>query len=228
MLTEKQIIHDDNGWNQLYKIGVWGAYLSLAIIPLSVVAFFIWPPFPDNIVEIIAGSKFAGLMSLDFLYLVGNFFAIPIYLVLFVTLFKTNKSLSVLSLAFGFIGFISLTIARPTFELINLVGQYQAAVSLVQKEQILTSFHVLLAYSHGTSFSIHYIIGTLSLLLSAIIMLKSDIYSKSTAYVGIATCIFTFTYYVPVIGVYLSLLSVVGYTVWWAKLGRTFRQISRA
>lgn len=226
LMTEKQVILESDGWRQLYKIGVWAAYLSIAMMLISAAAFFIWPTFPDNILEIIIGSKFAGLISLDFLYLVGNFFAVPIYLVLFVTLFKTNKSLSVLALTFGFIGFMALINARPIMESLQIANQYQVAGSAVQKERILASFNALLEYYHGTSFTIHYAIGTLSLLLSSIVMLKSEIYSKSTAYIGIATCIFTFSYYVPVIGTYLSLVSVIGYAIWWVKLGRIFSRLS--
>jgi hypothetical protein len=51
-------------------------------------------------------------------------------------------------------------------------------------------------------------------------MLRSDIFSKATAYVGIVSNVVVFGLYVPVIGVYLSMLSVVGYFVWYILIAR--------
>jgi hypothetical protein len=51
-------------------------------------------------------------------------------------------------------------------------------------------------------------------------MLRSDFFGKRIANVGIATNIVVFGLYVPTVGVYLSLLSVVGYLIWYILIAR--------
>ena len=65
----------------------------MAVIPFSVIAFFIWPTFPDNILAVIQESWFAGLMSLDAGYLISNVFAVPLFLFLYVTLREVDEGL---------------------------------------------------------------------------------------------------------------------------------------
>jgi hypothetical protein len=142
-------------WQSLYKIGAVGILLSLVNIPLSVVGFIIWPAFPPDILTIIQENWSAGLMHLDFPYLLGNVFGFPLFLIFFVTLRKVEASF----------------------------------------------------------------------LLSSFLMLRSDTFSRATAYVGIATNIVVFGLYVPVVGVYISTLSAVGYLVWFIQLGRRLVQL---
>ena len=55
---------------------------------------------------------------------------------------------------------------------------------------------------------------------SSFLMLRSATFSKATAFVGIATNIIVFGFYVPEIGVWISMLSVVGYLVWYILIAR--------
>ena len=98
-LTDVETI--DSAWISLYKVGGVSALLTAVLIPISIIVFFIWPLFPDNIFTVIQNNKLAGLMSLDFLYLVGSFFAIPIFLTLYITLRRASESFSALALAWA-------------------------------------------------------------------------------------------------------------------------------
>ena len=88
---------DEDRWQSLYKIGAVAALVSLLLIPLSMVAFFIWPPFPDDILAVIQEDRLAGLMSLDVPYLLASAFSIPFFLVLYVTLKKVDQSWAVIA-----------------------------------------------------------------------------------------------------------------------------------
>jgi hypothetical protein len=66
----------DSDWRTLYKVSSVAVLLSVAVIPISIVAYFVWPPFPGNalvIFTLIQSDRLAGIMSLDFLYLATNF-----------------------------------------------------------------------------------------------------------------------------------------------------------
>jgi hypothetical protein len=202
----------------LYRIGGIAAVLSTILIPISIIAYFIWPTFPGSAVEIFAiiqRDRLAGLMSLDFPYLFGNIFGIPLFIVLYVTLKRTSESLSVIALGLGFIALISLIPARPIVEMFVLSDQYAGATTDVQRSQFAAAGEAILALFHGTAFQVHYLLGSASLLLSSIIMLRSPIFSKATAVVGIVTNTLVFGLYVPEIGVYISILSVFPFMVIW-------------
>jgi hypothetical protein len=215
----------ESRWKWLYKIGGVAALISAALIPISIIAFFIWPLFPDDIFTVIQNNRLAGLLSLDFLYLAGNFTAIPIFLTLYITLRRASESFSALALALGFVGLISLIPARPIFEMLSLSDQYAAATTETQRSELLAAGMATLALFHGTAFNVHYILGSASLLISSAIMLRSHTFNKATAYVGLVTNVLVFAYYVPTIGVYLSLLSVVGYLIWWLLIARRLLQL---
>jgi hypothetical protein len=206
-------------WNNLYRIAAVAIAISLLLIPLSIVGFVIWPPFPEDILTLLQENPFAGLMSLDFLYLLSNIPTIPIFLALYVSLKDDAPSWALLALVMGVMGLVLLVPARPIVEMFALSklaanGADPAAIDVAQD--------VLLAQFEGTAYHAHYIIGGLSLLISSLLMLHSPFYSKATAYTGIATNILIFGIYVPQIGIYLSLLSVLGYLVWWVMLGRAY------
>ena len=97
--------------------------------------------------------------------------------------------------------------------MLALSDLYAAATTDAQRAIYLAAAESTLALFHGTAFNAHYILGSTSLLISSFLMLRSEVFGKRTAYVGILTNVVVFGLYVPTIGVYLSLLSVVGYLV---------------
>ena len=221
----------DANWMTLYKIGGVAIVLSAALIPISIAAYFFWPPFPGDalvIFTLIQSDRLAGMMSLDFLYLATNFFAIPIFLALYVTLKRTSESLSVIALVLGLLGLVCIFPARPIVEMLSLSDQYAAATTEAQRAQLLAAGDTVLAFFRGTAFQAHYILGAASFLLSSMLMLRSDVYDKATAYVGIITNVLTLGLFVPAIGVYLSLVSVFPFLmIWFILLARRLFQLGR-
>jgi hypothetical protein len=218
---------DIDRWADLYRIGGWAALLGAAIIPLSIIAYFIWPPFPDDILTIIQQNRLAGIMSLDALYLVANVPAIPIFLTLYVTLRRVNPSLALLALTLGLIGLVALIPARPIAEMVALSDRYAAAATDAERLAIRAVGDALLAQFEGTAYNAHYVLGSLSLLISAFLMLRGEIYSRAAAWVGIVTNVVVFGLYVPEVGAYISLLSVVGYLIWWIQIGTRLLRLAR-
>jgi len=216
---------EDGRWQGLYKIGAVAALISVVIIPLSIVAFFIWPPFPDDILVVIQEDRLAGLMSLDFLYLLGNVFAIPFFLVLYVTLKEVNESWALMALTLGLLGLVCLVPSRPIPEVFALSDQYAAATTDAERATYLVAGEAMLTHFHGIAYHVHYILGSASLLISSFLMLRSEPFSKATAYVGIVTNIVVFGLYVPEVGTYISLLSVVGYVIWYILIARRLFQL---
>jgi hypothetical protein len=215
----------DDRWRWLYRIGAFAALISVVIIPLSIAAFFAWPLWPDNILAVIQDDALAGLMGLDFMYLLGNVPAIPFFLVLYVTLREIDESWALLALALGLIGLVCLVPSRPIPEMFALSDQFTAATTDAERAIYLSAAEAVLARFHGMAYHAHYILGSTSLLISSLLMLRSDAFGRATAFVGIVTNMVVFGLYVPVVGVYISMLSVVGYAVWYLLIARRLLEL---
>jgi hypothetical protein len=215
----------DGRWQGLYRIGAVAALISVVIIPITIVAFFIWPPFPDDILDVIQESWLAGLMSLDFMYLLGNAFAVPFFLVLYVTLKEVDESWALIALILGLLGLVCLVSARPIPEMFALSDQYAAATTDAERAIYQAAGEAILALFYGMAYHVHYILGSASLLISSFLMLRSDTFGRATAYVGVVTNIVVFGLYVPEVGAYISILSVVGYVIWYILIARRLYQL---
>jgi hypothetical protein len=209
-----------NRWRSLHRIGAVAAVISIVVIPLSIVVFFVWPLWPDNILVVIQDDWLAGLMGLDFMYLFSNIFAIPFFLVLYVTLKEVDEGWALVALTMGFLGLVCLVPSRPIPEMFALSDQYAAATTEAERAIYQATGQAMLAHFHGIAYHAHYVLGSVSLLISSFLMLRSDTFRKATAYVGIVTNIVVFGLYVPEIGVWLSMLSVVGYLIWYILIAR--------
>jgi hypothetical protein len=201
------------------------AMISVVVIPLSVAAFFAWPLWPDNILAVIQQDWLAGLMGLDFMYLFSNVFAIPFFLVLYVTLKEVDAGWALIALVLGLIGLVCLVLARPIPEMFALSDRYAAATTEAERATYLVAGDSMMTHFHGMAYHAHYILGSTSLLISSILMVRSATFRKVSAYVGIVTNIVVFGLYVPEIGVWISMLSVIGYAIWYILIARRLIQL---
>jgi hypothetical protein len=215
----------DSRWRSLYRIGAVAAVISVVVIPLSIAAFFVWPLWPDNILAVIQQDWLAGLMGLDSMYLFSNVFAIPFFLVLYVTLKEVDEGWALIALVLGLLGLVCLVPSRPIPEMFALSDQYAAAATEAERATYLVAGESMLIHFHGMAYHAHYVLGSASLLVSSFLMLLSATFSRATAYVGIVTNIVVFGLYVPEVGVWISMLSVVGYLIWYILIARRLFQL---
>ena len=166
-------------------------------------------------------------MSLDFLLFLSNFFGILIFLALYVSLKKINESYALIALILGLLAAVLIVPARPMAELVTLSDGYVAATTDQARSQYLAAADAILAQFNGTAYLTNTLLGGLSLLISSLLMLRSNIFSKATAYVGIITNLAVCLYFIPVVGRYLLFLCLPGYVIWYVQLGRTFFRLGR-
>jgi hypothetical protein len=134
--------------------------------------------------------------------------SVPMALALCVALRRTDQSLAAIYLALSLVGAVSFIVARPAFEMLALSQQYAAATTDTQKVVLLAAGETLVAIFHGTTFQVSYILGSINGLILSMIMLRSNVFSKATAYSRITSSVLGFGIFVPTIGLYLSLFSV--------------------
>jgi hypothetical protein len=119
-------------WKELYTIGGITCILSIVIIVMGVIAYFIWPYLPGytttkQIFSVIQADPLAGLISLDFFLVIGNLLTILLILAMYVSLKRVNESCALIALVLGLIGMTLIIPARPIVEMFTLSGLYANA-----------------------------------------------------------------------------------------------------
>lgn len=219
----------DSRWHDLYRIAGIAAIVSELVIVLGFALYFVFPFAPGNksteeIFLLLQTNLLGGLIALDLFLFIGNLFSITLLLALYVSLKSVNESYALIALALGMIGVVLLVPARPLSELYTLSGLYTSATTAA-KSQYLASGDTLLTLFNGTNWFMNTLLGGVSLLISSLLMLRSTLFSKATAYVGIVTNTVTCGFFIPGIGILLLFLSLPGYMIWYFLLARRFFQM---
>lgn len=215
-------------WQGLYRLGAGAAMGAVLLTPLAVAVYFIWPP-ADSVVghfEQFQSSLLAGWLGMDLLYLLSNVILIPTWLALYVALRRDDQSLMAVALTLGLISVVALIAGRPILEMQALSEQYAAATTEAHRAMTVAAGQALLALYHGTAFNAHYLLGTIALLIISFVMLKSEAFDRRTAVIGIAANVITLGYYLPAVGVYISIFSVFFYWLWYLLIARRLWQLS--
>jgi hypothetical protein len=111
--------------------------------------------------------------------------------------------------------------------MLYLSNQFAAAATEAQKTMYLAAGEATLATFHGTAFQVSYVLGSINGLILSLVMLRSRIFSRATAYVRIASSVFDFGLYVPAIGIFLSIFSVLFLFAWNIMVARRLFQLAR-
>jgi hypothetical protein len=202
----------DHGWKPLFKLGGVSALTMVGIIIVQMIVFMSAPPPYEGGASawfaLFQNNKIIGLIDFELLMIVYMFLSLPITLALYILLRRVSPSFTAIYVVLSLTGIISFIVARPAFEMLSLSNSYAAAATDAERAVYLSAGDTLLTVFHGTVFQVSYILGSLGGLIVSFLMLKTDVFNKTTAYLRIASSVFDFGLYVPVVGMYISILSV--------------------
>jgi len=177
----------DTVWKALYKIGGAATVTMLALIPIQIFIFVAYPP-PGTAIEYFAlfqKNWFLGLLNLDLLYILNSVLLSIIYLALYLALKRISESLMAIALTLGLVGIAAYFPSNTAFEMLSLSNQYAAATTDAQRTIFLAAGQAMLAIYRGTAFNVYYVMNAIALLIISVVMLRSNIFSRVTAYVGL-------------------------------------------
>ncbi len=178
----------DPRWNGLYRTAIAAIVAMLAIMLAQMVVFILWPP-PETVEDFFAlfqRSELLGLLSMDLLYLANNTVLILIYLALYAALHRTAESAALIALVFGLVGVAAYFASNTGLEMLAVSRQYAAATSEAQRSGLLGAGQALLATYGGTAFDVYYVLSGICLLIFAVVMLRSTVFSRATGWWGLA------------------------------------------
>jgi len=231
---EKSTLSTGSRWKGLLTVGGIACIVGELVILFGIVAYFIWPYMPgytttEQIFAFIQADPLGGLVALDFFLLIGNLVSIPIFLALYISLRRINESYALIAVVLGLLAMILIVPARPIAEMVSLSHAYSSAASETARSQALAAGEALLALFNGTGWMVNTVFGGISLLISSILMLKSRVFGKAAAWVGILTNAAVLGFFIPgQVGTLLLFLSLPGYMVWYVQLALKFFRPGRA
>lgn len=222
----------DPRWKDLYRIGGIACVAFPISIVIAIIVFFIWPYTPGvtsvaDIFDTLQENRLAGLASLDLSVLILLPIMVPQMLAVYVALKSVNESYALLALVFGLMGIVLWLAARPLVEMAYLSDLYAAATSETARRQVLAAGEAFHALFNGTAWMLSQFLIGISGTISSLLMLQSEVFSRATAYVGLGLSIFGYGFWIPVIGVILSLLGTLGGVPWYSLMARDFFRMTR-
>ena len=221
----------DSNWRPLYRVAATAALLSAVFIPLQVLVFMAWPPPLEGTVTdwftLFRDNPLVGLLDLDLLLVADNVILVPIFLALYVLLRRDSESVMAIATALGFLGIVFFIASNPAFEMLSLSDRYAEATTEAQRSTFLAAGEAMLATWQGTTFQAAYLLGSVAGIAVGAVMLRSGTFSNVTGWMAILGNAVGFGLYVPVVGVYVSVFSVLFLEIWYVLISRRLLQLGK-
>ena len=224
----------ENNYHTVYSLGGIACIILLfySLATLLIMSLIGGPPETiEQTYSILQNNKLTGLLRLDIL----TVFVMPLYYLLFYSLFvalkNTNHSIASIAMIFAFAG-VTLFLATPSvFSYLHLSDKFAIATSDIQKNQLITAGESILASDmwHGTGAKIGGLLLQTGALLISMLMLRSNVFNRSTAITGIAThgldlAHILIGFFAPAFGNIIMFIAGPLYLIWFPMVGiRLFR-----
>lgn len=153
---------------------------------------------------LLQNNKLLGLTLLNVFDLVNYALVGLIFLTLCVVLWRDGKSLIALAGMLGFTGIAVYFASNQAFSVLYLSSQYAAATTDAQRSLFLAAGQAALAVHYNAGYQgtgiypSFFLVSTAGLIISAV-MLRSSIFSRATACLGILANVFGLGYYVALV-----------------------------
>ncbi len=222
-------------WKSLYRVGGAVALICVLLIIIAISIFILWPPpgglmpKPSTVTDcfkLMRSNWLLGLLDLDLLMVVVAVLTVPIYLALYIALRRASPSFMTIAVVLNFVGVAAYFTVNPAFTMLFLSNQYAAATSDALRSSYVAVGQAILTNYQGTAFDVYYILGAVATLIISAVMQRSNIFGKVTAYVGIvAGVLMLIPANAGIIGMYISLISLVPTLIWYILIARRFFQL---
>lgn len=188
----------------LYRLGGWAAFVAALLFRRNLAEEFLLlrllgiirsgpQAFPGNAAEwftLLRSHPLIGLTFLNLFDLVNYALVGLIFLALFPALFRVNKSAMTLAMALTFVAVTIYFATNQAFALLSLSDQYAVATTDAQRSSLLAAEQALLAIhnsgaNYGSGFYVSFLFVNLAGLTIAVVMLRSGVFGKFAAWMGI-------------------------------------------
>ena len=176
-------------WKPFYRIGAVAALLTVVLTLISLPVYLLWP-LPNglqltastvtDLFSIFQNNWLHGLFDLDLVMLLATILVVPLNLALFICLRYVSPAWMSIALALSLIASAAYLAVNPSFTILSLNHAYYATSGQEQRSLVVAAGQATLAAYQGTGFDMYYIWGAFSILIMAVVMVRSTIFKKTT------------------------------------------------
>jgi hypothetical protein len=219
-------------WKNMFLIGGITVFANLVLMLASVLGYILWPYAAGvtptlEIYTLVQTHIWASFVALDLGVSITKLISIFIYLALYIALRHVDEAYALIALVLGLVGVAAMIAARPVLEIFTLSGLHASAGTDVDKNFYLLAGESLLVQFHGAAWHISMFLDALASLIMALLMLRSQLFSRPLAYIGIVTFTMGIFFWVPILGLMLLFLTMLGSVPWSILLGRDFFRLAK-
>ncbi len=241
----------DAAWKGLYRIGGAAALIAAVIFRrwlgaeldlLRSIGITHFEPIaePGSAIDwftLLQTNRLVGLTLLNFFDIVNYALVGLMFLGLYAALRRANTGYMILATTLGFVGIAVYFASNQAFSVLSLSDQYAAATTDAQKSILLAAGQAMLTmnnfYQGGSGIHTSFLLVTLAGLIISAVMLRSNIFSRVTACVGILANVFglgsfiTLAFAPPMTFIPLS-ASAPFLLIWYILIAQRLFQLGRA
>jgi hypothetical protein len=150
MLFSNNNFKSTYAWQTLRRVGGVAALTILALMPIQMVVFLIWPP-PSTVIgwfTLFQSNALVGLIDMDLLLIVDYVLMLMVFLALWASLRRVNESLMAIALILQLVAVATYFASTTAFDVSYVVG----AVALVLVSVVMLRSHRRL-FSKATGYA---------------------------------------------------------------------------
>jgi hypothetical protein len=192
-------VTSDSGWKSLYRIGGVAALIAGVLFRRNLAAeigLFSQQESPvtvSNWFALLQSNRLLGLAYLNIFDIVNYALVGLMFLALYAVLRRANRSFMAIATALGFLGIAVYFASNTAFSMLSLSNQYAVATTEAQRTSLLAAGEAMLAInrfsapgSHpGSGGYISLFLIAIAGMITSVVMLRSDLFNRATACVGI-------------------------------------------
>lgn len=233
--------NQDFRWKSLYKVGGAAAIISALSLLIEIIVFTVWPQ-PTTVMgyfTLFQSNQLIGLIDFYLLEVFAYILFVPLFLALYISLKRFNESYTIIAISLAILGVAIFLATNNSFNMLSLSNQYMTATTEAQKSMILIVGQTVLINTGQRAvggFNMGFLMISFAGLLFSVVMLHSNNFSKTIAYVGILAFVISLAEYfrmilLPSSVTLLLIIAVVSgilLLIWLLIVGRRLFQLGKS
>ena len=229
----------DSAYKSLYRLGGVAAFIVVVLTLSEVIGHTLYPQ-PGTVsgwFELFQSNRLIGLLDFWGLEVPMYVMFALVFLALYLVLRKASEGLMAIVITFALLGVGIFLATNNPFSMLSLSNQYAAATTEAQRSTFLAAGQALLVNTGQRAvggFNVGLFLVSVAGLIASLVMLRSNSFSRLTAYVGILANALSLADYLrqaltpsPTIALLLILPNALFLVIWYVLVGRRLFQLGR-
>jgi hypothetical protein len=229
----------DSKWASLYRICGVAALVAGIVFRRNIAAeiiLFAGQTPPNTVADwftLLQNNSLLGVSLLNIFDVVNYALVGIMFLGLYVTLKQTNRDFMALAATLGLVGTAVYLASNTAFSMLSLSNQYATTATETEKTTFLAAGQTLLAMGQSTGVYTSLLLVAVAGFITSVVMLKSKVFGKVTAYVGILAgaldliyCVTTFAFMPELDALFLASAGLC-LMIWHILAGRKLYQLGQ-